>query len=299
MLLNQRLIFFGGKGGVGKTTLAAATALSLGDVLLVSTDPAHNIGHIFGTEVGDTPTLVEPGVSAVEIDPSATTAAHLARVEETMRRLTPERLHGQLRTHLQLASASPGTHEAAVLERLAEVILEGQSHFQHIVVDTAPTGHTTRLLALPELMGAWIDGLLGRREQSERFGSLVRGLGGAPQRRRDEEIRQVLQRRKHLFSRLREAITDPESTAFALVTVPERVPVTETLELADTLRATGIPLGGLYVNRCSPSDQGPLLASRARQEEQQLRRLAALQLPQQLMPLLGDASPRALARLLA
>lgn len=299
MLLKHPLIFFGGKGGVGKTTLAAATALSLDDALLVSTDPAHNLGHIFDTTIGNAPTTIRPGLAAIEIDPAATTAAHLARVEETMRRLTPERLHGQLRRHLDLARTSPGAHEAAMLERLAQVVID--SPHRHVVVDTAPTGHTTRLLELPELMGAWVEGLLGRRSQSEKFGDLVRGLGGDAQSRRNAEIRAVLTRRKELFGRLRKLITDPDRTAFALVTVPERVPVAESVELAEELRRLGIHLGGVYINRCSPTDQGPLLAARAAREAEHLRQLEKLEqfsAPQQLLPLLPDAAPEAVAKLL-
>ncbi|WP_342319983.1 ArsA family ATPase [Corynebacterium mayonis] len=297
MLLEHPVIFFGGKGGVGKTTLAAATALSLDDALLVSTDPAHNIGHVFDVPVGDEPTKLREGLYAVEIDPTATTDAHIKRVEHTMRQYTPERLHRQIRAHMDLARTSPGMHEAAMLERIAQIVIN--SEHKHVVVDTAPTGHTTRLLALPELMSAWVDGLLGRRGQSERFGELVRGLGGEdPIRRRDEEIRHVLNRRKQLFGSFRDLIKDPDKTAFALVTIPERVPVTESLELAGALHQMGVHLGGIYINRCSPTDQGPLLAERAHEEAAQIGRLEGIKVAQQKLPLLADASPKRVAELL-
>ncbi|WP_345795381.1 ArsA-related P-loop ATPase [Corynebacterium meridianum] len=122
---DRRVVFFGGKGGVGKTTLASATAAALTGhgrrVLLVSTDPAHNLGHLWDTRIGDTVTELDTGLEAVEIDPGTTTAAHLARIEETMHQMMPRhlrprspatsgsRLHPQAPTRRRSWSGSPGS----------------------------------------------------------------------------------------------------------------------------------------------------------------------------------------------
>ena len=302
MLLNTPVIFFGGKGGVGKTTLAAATALRLSEsapTLLVSTDPAHNIGHIFDATLSDSPTALTPTLSAMELDPRATAEAHIAKVEETMRTMMPERLHGEVRKHLNLARTSPGTHEAALLERIADVALHQREEFSHIVIDTAPSGHTSRLLALPELLGAWTEGLLKRRGQSEKFGEIVRSFSGEKERSRDAEIRAILTRRKHLFSNFRELIQDPELTSFGLVTLPEKMPVSESIELYHTLQHLGVRVGGVYINRCSPTDQGEFLAQRATQESAYIATLErALAVPQQRLALLLNADPSEVASLL-
>ncbi|WP_431473872.1 ArsA family ATPase [Ornithinimicrobium sp. W1665] len=131
--------------------------------LVVSTDPAHNLGHLWRRPVGDDPVELAPLLRGLEIDPGRTTDAHLSAVRETMRRLMPEHLQGEVDKHLDLARDAPGTHEAAVLERLAEV-LEERDRDELVVVDTAPSGHTTRLIALPELMQAWTEGLLRRQD---------------------------------------------------------------------------------------------------------------------------------------
>ena len=153
LLETSPIMFFGGKGGVGKTTLATATALRLSRehrVCLVSTDPAHNLGHIFGTSLGDAPSDLTPTLSAIEINPARATEQHLAQVGNSMRRFMPEHLHGEVKKHLDLARQSPGTQEAALLERIAALVV-GESNFDYLVFDTAPSGHTSRLMALPEI----------------------------------------------------------------------------------------------------------------------------------------------------
>ena len=119
------VVFVGGKGGVGKTTVASTLAMAralAGDrVLVVSTDPAHNLGHLWDTTVGDalvrlTPDLASGGyVDGLEIDPSATLDRHLAAVGRTMRRMLPERMRPHAEQHLALAREAPGSFEAAVL----------------------------------------------------------------------------------------------------------------------------------------------------------------------------------------
>ena len=99
MLLNipaAPVMFFGGKGGVGKTTIANAIALKLSataSTLVVSTDPAHNVGHLWDTKVGDSPTTVRPHLDVMELDPARATDAHLKQAGDTMRRMMPEHLH--------------------------------------------------------------------------------------------------------------------------------------------------------------------------------------------------------------
>lgn len=173
-------MFFGGKGGVGKSTIASAVALGLAEdgysVQLVSTDPAHNLGHMCEQAVGARGVTAQASANLhlLELDPAATTKAHIAQVEDTMRRMMPERLHGEVAKHLDLARNSPGTHEAAMVEAIAQVVEDSDHDF--LIFDTAPSGHTARLLAVPELMNAWTQGLMNRREKSERFSELIRGM---------------------------------------------------------------------------------------------------------------------------
>ena len=259
LLETAPVMFFGGKGGVGKTTVSAATAVRLAEtgrrVLLVSTDPAHNLGHIWSVSLSDTPTELEPGLSVVELDPTTTTERHLADVEQSMRAMMPERMHPEIRRHLDLSRNSPGMHEAAMLERVAELV--DTQGVDHIIFDTAPSGHTSRLLALPELMAAYTGGLMQRREQSDKFSRALRGLGGAdedPVQRRNQQIRTTLLRRRRKFERLRDILTDPARCTFTIVLTAERLPVLESTELYDDLTQHHIRVSGLVVNRRSPAD---------------------------------------------
>ncbi len=305
---SRQVLFIGGKGGVGKTSVASALALHQARagrrVLVVSTDPAHNLGHLWDRRVGDRVVSLAPGVSGLEIDPARTTDEHLAAVGHTMRRLMPEHLSGEVAKHLELARDAPGTHEAAILERIADVLETAVDQHDLIVFDTAPSGHTARLMSLPETMSAWTDGLLRRQDRSERFGAALRGLDDGPEHKivggarrtdsraeRDHEIRRVLLRRRTRFERLRDVISDEDLTAFVIVLAAERLPVLETIELHGQLSRAGVQVGGLVVNKRSPAGVGDFLEERRAQEDVYLARIrtALPQVPFIQLPLLsGD-----------
>lgn len=286
LLETAPVMFFGGKGGVGKTTVSAATAVRLAEagsrVLLVSTDPAHNLGHIWSTQLSDAPVTLEPNLSAIELDPAAVTDRHLRSVRDSMRAMMPERLHGEVDKHLELSRHSPGMHEAAMLERIADLVAAREtSGFDHIIFDTAPSGHTSRLLALPEMMAAYTDGLLSRRDASDRFSRVARGFGGGgivdadPVERRNQQIRSTLLARRRKFEQLRATLIDASLSTFHIVLTAERLPVKESAELHRDLTGSGIHVGTLVVNRRSPADGGEFAASRRAVEDDALRLLDA------------------------
>ncbi|GAA1727219.1 ArsA family ATPase [Microbacterium paludicola] len=282
MLLNdiaaRRAVFVGGKGGVGKTSLTSAIALARARegarVLVVSTDPAHNLGHLWQSEVGDEITALwsspqgAGAVHGVEIDPARTVDAHLAAVSESMTRLLPERLHRPARAHLESARHAPGTHESAVLDRVAEALETGLERYDLVLFDTAPSGHTLHLLAMPERMTVWTEQLLANRDRSERYAVAYGALGGIRDTSdRDAELRRVLRRRRERFALMRDLLADPARAGFVLVLVPEPLPVAESREVAVQLTQLGIGLIGVVANRLSPGD---LMPSRRAREEQLL-----------------------------
>ncbi len=287
---SRRILFFGGKGGVGKTTVSAATALALASegrrALLVSTDPAHNLGHLFNREIGPRPVRLAPGLDGLELDPDATVREHADEVSGALRSLMPVRMHAEVDKHIALSKEAPGMQEAAILEKMAELVERGREEYEHVIFDTAPSGHTARLMALPEMMTAWTEGLIRRRERADRFAEFVRGLGSDsdmaedivgeknPAAAQESRIRRILNRRRLKFAQLREALTNPELTSFVIVLVAERLPVLETIELRDRLRKAGLAIDCLAINKRLPAGAGEFLEERRAQQQIHLQTLA-------------------------
>ncbi|MGO1405275.1 ArsA family ATPase [Agrococcus casei] len=274
-LETRSTVYVGGKGGVGKTTVSSGIAHALAArgrrVLVASTDPAHSLGHLWRVSVGDSPVLLaQPQggeLHGVELDPQATLERHLAAVRATMDRMLPERMHKAAREHLDLAAQAPGSHESAMLERIASVTELTGTEFDTVVFDTAPTGHTLRLLSLPERLTGWTERLLANRDKSERYQAAMSSL--VTGRHRDEpesELRQMLHRRRQRFAAMHTDITDG-SAGFVAVTVAERLPLAEHAELVAELDVLGIDLAGVVVNRRAPSESGALLKARNALEE--------------------------------
>jgi arsenite/tail-anchored protein-transporting ATPase len=278
-IAGRRIIFVGGKGGVGKTTVAASVALHLADegrrCLVVSTDPAHSLGDVFKTAIGDRPRDLAPGLQGLEIDPDALVEEYLDDVKSNMRELVQPAMYHEVDRQVELARTSPGAVEAAMLERVAGLMTDDSGDHDVIVFDTAPTGQTLRLLSLPEIMAAWTDGLLRHRERSDEMSKVMgRMRGGAEPRRGDElaqiehvheeetgdprfaRIRETLLRRRRTFHKARRILLDTDATAFVLVLIPERLPVLETSKAVEALERFQIPVVGLVVNRLLP--EGPL-----------------------------------------
>ncbi len=202
-----RFLFFTGKGGVGKTSIACAAALALvgagKSVLLVSTDPASNVGQVFGVTVGNAITAIPAvsGLSALEIDPEAAAADYRERIVGPVRGLLPE---AEIVSITEQLSGSCTTEVASFDEFTAlltdsDAVIAG---FDHILFDTAPTGHTIRLLQLP---GNWTEFLDAGKGDASCLGPLA-----------------GLDKQKSTYAAAVAALADPDRTRLVLVSRPTR-----------------------------------------------------------------------------
>ncbi|MFB6269764.1 MAG: ArsA family ATPase, partial [Halobacterium sp.] len=247
-------VLYGGKGGVGKTTMAAATAVASANegtaTLVVSTDPAHSLSDTLEFDVPSRPAKVtdDAPLWAVEIDPDdALAQAGMFGQDGGFAGGLDSLLGGAAGDTADDAAMMPGADEAAAMQLLLEYM--DDERFDRVVVDTAPTGHTLRLLELPEVM----DSMVGRLMQlRDRLGGMMDGLGGMLGG--DDDTQQQdqfgdLDAVKERVERLRAVLTDPDRTDFRVVLVPEEMSVLEAQRLTDRLGEFGVPVGTVVVNR--------------------------------------------------
>ncbi len=274
-LLDRKILFFGGKGGVGNTTSASATALAASEagkrVLLVSTDPAHNTSDILGRPVGPEIVEVRQNLHALEIDAARESARYVDEVKARVRALFGSGIQKEANRQIDLAASMPAAEEVALFDRVGTLIRGEDDRFDLLIFDTAPTGHTLRLIRMPELMEAWIRALSRSRK----------AMLGVDQDDRNDPIMKSLAERLERLREFRARLLSPRVTAFVLVLVAERLPIEETARAMAQLDEAGVRVGAIVVNRVLPeSSPDPFLVARQLQERQYLdeieRRFAAV-----------------------
>ncbi|MDR9412676.1 MAG: ArsA family ATPase [Haloferacaceae archaeon] len=249
--------FFGGKGGVGKTTVSTAYAMQLARggarTLIVSTDPAHSVGDLIDQPVGADPVAVESveRLDAQEIDPQRTVEEHRLQTKRELRDQVSAGLVREIDAQIDMAHQGPGAHEAALMDELIAV-MRGADAYEQVIFDTAPTGGTLRLLALPELLEAWIGRLREKREKAMRL--YDRAAIGKKQSRRQREGDVILQRLRERRDRFRFARETLRSAGrFILVANPDALSVRESTRAVEQLSRYDLPVAGVVVNRITPT----------------------------------------------
>ncbi|MFA0888466.1 MAG: ArsA family ATPase [Synergistales bacterium] len=256
--------FFGGKGGTGKTTCAAARALALAEegirTLVVSTDPAHSLADAFDLPIGDEISLISPNLWAIEIDAEVEAQKYMKGIQEKMLHIVSPVIVDEIKRQIEIAYSSPGAEEAAIFDKFIELMEHLGDPYEAIVFDTAPTGHTLRLLTLPEILGAWLDHLLEKRARAVELMSMVAKYDrDVRQKLETDPITDILGKRKEKFEMARSILTDPEESAFYFVLNAEKLPILETQRAIRLLRKYGIPIGGVLVNRVIPEGAGTFM----------------------------------------
>ena len=273
---SSKIVLFGGKGGVGKTTCAAAYALLAAQnhkkTLIVSTDTAHSLSDIFHKPIGHLETELLPNLYGLEIDPDYETTTYLENIKvRVSRRLSSDSLKS-FEKQLDFAKTSPGTQEAALLDKMTDLIVQSNQNYDFLIFDTAPTGQTIRLLTLPDLMGDWYASLTKRRKKVHSLWKMFARSSG--ETTDQDPVLHLLEARREKFSKTKQILTNPAQTAFYLVLIPERLSILETQKTIPHLKQYRIPIQGLIVNRILPeSPDSPFLQRRKEQENLHLKEI--------------------------
>lgn len=268
-----RFAFFTGKGGVGKTSLACATAVKLADegkqVLLVSTDPASNVGQVFGVRIGNQVTAVPavPNLWAMEIDPQVAAQGYRDRIVGPVRGVLPADVVKGIEEQLSGAC----TTEIAAFDEFTGLLTDETlvGRFEHVLFDTAPTGHTIRLLQLP---GAW-DSFL---EAGKGDASCLGPLAG-------------LDKQRAQYKAAVDALADPQRTRLVLVARAQTSTLREVARTHDELARIGLTQQHLVINGVMPTAEGEHDELAAAVVRRELAALAAM--PDILRPLPVDKVP--------
>ena len=249
-----RFLFFTGKGGVGKTSIACATAIQLAEagnrVLLVSTDPASNVGQVFGISIGNNITVVPAvaNLSALEIDPQAAAQGYRDRIVNPVRGILPDDVVKGIEEQLSGAC----TTEIAAFDEFTALLIDSPitDNYDHIIFDTAPTGHTIRLLQLP---GAWS----GFLEEGKGDASCLGPLAG-------------LEKQREQYKAAVDALADANRTRLILVARAQQSTLREVARTHEELAGIGLKQQHLVINGILPKveAENDVLAAAIYQREQ-------------------------------
>ncbi len=277
----HRILIFGGKGGVGKTTASSAAALFLLDhastperILLFSTDPAHSLSDSLGVEIGDRIVEVarrgESRLEAREMDASAALEQFKAKHRDVLKEIADRgTLLDETDINELLDLSLPGLDEVMALFELSD--LDHSESYTRIVIDTAPSGHTSRMLRLPEVFTGWLSAL-DRLAEKHRYiiAQFVRDRA-----RHEDEVEIFLRELDEKIARVRGMLYDSERAAFTLVTIPEAMSIEETARYFDLLKQEGVPVTDIIINRIEREhDDCPYCRTRTRSQKPYLKQIA-------------------------
>ncbi len=263
-----KIYFFIGKGGVGKTTCAAAFALSLANkgykTLITSLDPAHNLGDVLDRKVGEEPTKIVDNLYAMEVDFEKMIMKHLKELSNRIKDT-----YGYLRVfnldkYIDTLRHSPGVEEYATLEKIIEIIKRNTDNKEYdvLIFDTPPTGLTIRIMALPSISLIWIKKLielrlkiLERRRAIERItGEKIKAIIAGKELEissipEEDPIYKELVELYNEIDTINKILTDGEVTSVILVVNPELLPVIEASRAYNFLRKLNIPIKSVIINK--------------------------------------------------
>jgi len=245
----MKYVFFGGKGGVGKTVMAGAAALWIAQqgkrTLLASTNPVHSLSSLLGQNVFGTPTPVlgAPNLEAYEIDTKDT--IEKSKVELTQKIewfLKYADIKTKADEFVESATMNPAFEESAMFENMIDLMFDDE--YEAYVFDTAPTANARRLLGMSSVYGMWVNKMMQSREEAK---SLKEVLSYSKKKEKDPLMDYLLSFRERM-EHAKRLLTDEEQTAFFFITLPEALPIAVIKRFINWFQDFGIPVGGVVVN---------------------------------------------------
>ncbi len=259
-----RVLFFIGKGGVGKTTSSASVASYLSSLgyktFIVSLDPAHNLGDVFDVKLTDKPREIEKNLYAMELDMEKVIKSYLQHLEESMKYMYRYLTVINLEKYFEVLSYSPGIEEYATLEAIRDILLEGDK-WDIIIFDTPPTGLTLRVLALPQIAKIWTEKLIDIRKkildkrltiekiQGERKFVIEGKEYKLPSREDEDEVLKELKKYKGEVKFVLRTLTDGDKTSVIAVMNPEMLALYETERAKESLKKFKVPFKLIVINK--------------------------------------------------
>jgi len=245
----MKYVFFGGKGGVGKTVMAGAAALWIAQqgkrTLLASTNPVHSLSSLLGQDVfgKPTPVLGTSNLEAYEIDTKDT--IEKSKVELTQKIewfLKYADIKTKADEFVESATMNPAFEESAMFENMIDLMFEDK--YDAYVFDTAPTANARRLLGMSSVYGMWVNKMMQSREEAK---SLREVLSYSKKKQKDPLMDYLVSFRERM-EHAKELLTDKEQTAFFFIALPEALPIAVIKRFINWFHDFGIPIGGVVVN---------------------------------------------------
>ena len=250
-------VFVGGKGGVGKTSVSASTALGLArngkKTLLVSTDPAHSLSDSLEMYIGPYPKFITENLWGMEIDPDVAMEEKQREIDARKTLTDKNTAMGLdlLSDQMDLASSAPGADETAAFELFMRIINNDSDDYDMVVFDTAPTGHTLRLLSFPDLMESWVGRMMKAKaklgEAANKIKSIIPFMDVDEQQTAAE-----LEQTKKDVEKAKKILSDPERTTFKMVVIPEEMSIYESERAIESLNKFDMTTDGIIVNQVMP-----------------------------------------------
>lgn len=275
-------IFFLGKGGVGKSTSSALTAIDLAakghKVLLASMDPAHNQSDIFDTPLSETPVAFSDNLLVKEVDIDLWVKKYLAEVESQVNSSYSYLTALNLQKYLGVIKYSPGIEEYALLIAFSQIRREN-SDKDYIIFDMPPTALTLKFFGLPWLSLIWLEKLLELREEIIRKREIItRVQFGKKEIERDKILNKIHQHIEN-YTRIKTIFSDLNKTHINLVMNPDKLSLSESLLIIRRMQEYDLKLFSLFVNKYQDEDLSAI--------QQNIQNVPLLRLPQSKTPLLG------------